>query len=102
MDEKASLPLARMATIRKPTFWIFIAACMLLYICNKLAKPDTNLLAGYQTTETFILAAAFAGLFLNLIMAAIKNRPVTRVFNIICYGFEIASVVVLAIRVIWF
>jgi len=100
MTEENPLPLARMVTINKPSFWIFIGACMLLYIYNKTITPDNGDRISYIQTGFFVWIAAFVGLFMNLIAGSIKNNKASRAFHIICYVFEIASVIVLGLMII--
>jgi hypothetical protein len=96
MMNETPLPLARMATINKPSFWIFTGVCVLLYIFNKTNTPDTGDRSSYFSNNLYIWMATFTGLFLNLITMSFKNKKVNYIFNIICYVFEIASVILLA------
>jgi len=88
-----------MATINKPSFWVFIGACILLYIYNRANTPDTDDRTSYLLNNLFIWIATFTGLFLNLITISLKNKKVNYVFSIICYVFEIASIVLLAVLI---
>jgi hypothetical protein len=99
MPDETPLPLARMATINKPSFWTFIGVCISLYIYNKIIAPGTGDLAPYVLNGFFIFLAAFIGLFLNLIAATIKSQAINRIFDIICYIFEMASLLLLAARI---
>jgi hypothetical protein len=98
-EEEQPLPLARMATINKPSFWIFIGACISLYIYNKITASDTVETKRYVLNNLFIFVAAFIALFLNLIALNVKNPAIKRIFNIACYTFEIGSLVLLATRI---
>jgi hypothetical protein len=100
MTEETSLPLARMITINKPSFWIFMCACITLYIYNKYVTPDTGDRIPYLLKGFFVLGAAFVGLFLNLVGDAIKNTKFKKVFGIICYVFEAVSIVLLSLMII--
>lgn len=97
--EDDPLPLARMATINKPSFWIFMGACLLLYICSKLLTPDTVVDPVLGSNDLFIIGAAFAGLFLNLITSYTNDQPQKRILTLCCYIFEAGSVIVLAYMV---
>ena len=98
-EEEPPLPLARMATINKPSFWIFIGACISLYIYNKLTTPDNGSTKSYVLNNLFIFLAAFIGLFLNLIAQTVKNASLSRIFNIVCYTFQITSLALLATKI---
>jgi hypothetical protein len=100
MTEETQLPLARMVTINKPSFWIFIGACILLYIYNKFTAPDTGDRIAYILKGFFVLGAAFIGLFLNLVTDAIKNVKFKRVFAIVCYVFEAVSIILLSLMIV--
>jgi hypothetical protein len=100
ITEDRPLPLARMVSINKPSFWIFIGACILLYSYNKAITPDSGDLIKYVFTDNYIIGAAFAGLFLTLITGAAKNTKTKYVFGIVCYVFEIASLLLLSIMII--
>ena len=95
-SEGTKHPLTRMATITRPSFWVFIASCITLYIINVAITPDTGDRKQYVNHSLFIFIAAFVGLFLNLITPAIKNEHTNKIFNKLCLGFEIGSVVLLA------
>ena len=100
MTEETPLPLARMVTINKPSFWIFIGACISLYIYNKFTTPDTGDRIAYIVMGFFVLGAAFIGLFLNLVSDAIKNVKIKKVFAVTCYIFEAVSIVLLSLMII--
>ena len=101
MTEDEPLPLARMATITKASFWIFLVACVALYIYNKAITPDNgdNRLF-YINTGYVIIGAAFIGLFLNLITSSIKGSRVNRAFNLACYVFEGIRIVFILTRLV--
>jgi hypothetical protein len=100
MIEDKPLPLARMATISRPSFWLFLILCLALYIYNKFFNPDNQQIPGYSRNEIYILMAVFTGLFLNLAGSAFKTPGVNRILNIGCYVFEIVSILVLGILII--
>jgi len=100
MHEDEPLPLARMATINKPSFWIFMIVCLALYICNKMLVPDTLAAPVFDLNEIAIIGVAFAGLFLNLVTAATNDKRLNEILTITCYVFEAVSVVVLAFMVL--
>jgi hypothetical protein len=100
MTDDNPLPLARMVSIKEPSFWIFIGACMLLYIYNKAITPDAGDVVKYISTGNYIIAAAFAALFLNVISGGVKSTKTKYIFGIACYVFEIAAVLSLLIMVI--
>jgi len=98
-EEEPPLPLARMATINKPSFWIFIGACISLYIYNKIAAPVTGDMKPYVLNGLYIFVAAFIALLLNLIAQSVKKPGISQIFNIVCYTFEIAGLALLATRI---
>jgi len=98
MTNEEGLPLAKMITIRKTSFWIFFAACIILYICNKIFRqdePTTSVLVTIHK-DLYILVVAFVGLLLNLITMGIKKPMLIRTFSILCHTFEIISVLALS------
>jgi hypothetical protein len=99
MPEETPLPLARMATINKPSFWVFIVTCIFLYVYNKFSSPDTGDISSYVLNGFFIFLAAFMALFLNLIAGEVKRQTVSRIFNAVCYIFEAGSLLILMIRI---
>ena len=87
--------MAMMVTINKPSFWIFIGACIILYIYNHFIVPG-NADIGFNVAEAnYICITAFTGLFLNLISGAIKSNRVNRMATIFCYLFEVLAVLAL-------
>jgi hypothetical protein len=101
MTEDKPHPLARMVTINKPAFWIFIGVCIVLYICNKAITPDIGDRSPYALNDVLIIGAAFIGLLLNLTTGAIKVQKLSRVANVICSAFEIGSVAFIIIKMIY-
>jgi hypothetical protein len=99
MDEETPLPLSRMATINKPSFWVFIGICLALYVINKIITPDTLYSQFVEPKDMLIIGAAFVGLILNTLIELINKKPLVRVLTVSCYIFEVISVVVLAILV---
>lgn len=94
-EDEAPLPLSRMATINKPSFWIFILACLFLYVTNKMIAPDTLDSAFVEPHDMLIIGAAFIGLVLNILIISFTNKAVTHALTTICYLFETISVVIL-------
>jgi len=88
-----------MATINKPSFWIFIVACLFLYVANKLIAPDTLNSTFVEPNDLLIMGAAFTGLVLNILTISLSNKAITRALTVICYIFEIISIVVLCFLV---
>jgi len=99
MTEETPHPLTRMATINKPDFWIFIGACVVLYICDKLTTPDLADMSRHIANGNYIVGLAFAGLLLHLVSSIIKNDKTIRVLAIACYVFEIGTVIFLLLRI---
>ena|ERR1700761_3741093 len=102
------LPLARMVTISKPSFWIFLFACMVLYVCSWqytqgliTEQPDhgRDILQFVYSSHIIILCVLFVGLLLNVIAHFIKGKPLERNFMIGTYLFEIAGVVAAAVMI---
>ncbi|MHB8209697.1 hypothetical protein [Mucilaginibacter sp.] len=99
MQDEAPLQLSRMATINKPSFWIFMLACLFLYVANKVIVSDTldNTLVGSH--DILIIGAAFTGIVLNILTTSLTNKDITRILTVICYLFEIVSIVALYLLV---
>jgi hypothetical protein len=88
-----------MATINKPSFWLFIGACISLYIYNKIAGPVTGDMKPYVLNSLYIFVAAFIALLLHLIAQSVKKPAISRIFHIVCYTFEIASLTLVATKI---
>jgi hypothetical protein len=101
MTDDTPHPLARMATISKPSFWIFIGACMVLFVVNKFITPDTGDQTSNKLNNIIIIACAFIALLLNLVGGVIKNERLGRIFNKICLAFEILSITFIIVRMIY-
>jgi hypothetical protein len=99
MPEDTPLPLARMVSINKPSFWIFMGACLALYVSNKVLAPDTLDGSVIWTNDFIIMCVAFAGLLLNMVTVFIKDETLNHVFSIGSYIFEAAGIIVLAFLV---
>ncbi len=99
MTEETPLPLSRMAVINKPSFWIFLGACLLLSIYNKAVTQNSGDILSHSFHNDYIIIVAFVGLFLTLLNTAIKNITANRIFSIGCYVYEIASVVWLGVLI---
>src|SRR5437588_3329748 len=88
-EELAPLPLSRMRTISKPSFWIYIAACIVLYISLLLNYPYS---VQRVRSSTMVAFCAFFVLFIELVSQGLKNKWVLHYFNIISYVFETGSI----------
>ena len=88
-----------MATINKPSFWIFILACLCIYVANKMIAPDTLDSTFVEPHDMLIMEAAFTGLVLNILTTSLTNKVVIRALTVICYLFEVISIVVLCFLV---
>lgn len=99
MEEEEQLPLARMISINKPSFWIFFGVCLALYITEWVLTRDTVRTNAFSVSQVVLLLAMFIGLILNIIAASIKNESLVRNFMICTYFFEIASVIAAAFLV---
>ncbi|WP_158990324.1 hypothetical protein [Mucilaginibacter sp. L196] len=99
MKDEKPLPLSRMATINKPSFWIFILACLGLYVANKMIAPDTLDSTFVEPHDMLIMGVAFTGLVLNILTISLTNKVVTRALTVICYLFEAISIVALCFLV---
>ena len=95
MQNETQLPLSRMATINKPSFWVFIMACIGLYIANKVISPDRLDSSITDPHDMLIMGAAFTGLLLNILTVSLTNKAIIHGLTIACYVFEAASIVVL-------
>jgi len=95
MQNEKPLPLSRMATIDKPSFWIFILVCVGIYIINKVLAPDRLNSSFTHANDLPIIGAAFTGLLLNILTVSLTNRAVTHALTITCYVFEAVSIIVL-------
>jgi hypothetical protein len=78
VTEDEPLSLARMATIKGPSYWIFFAACILLYTYNKSLETTAVDVARYAKYGNYVCLMAFMGLFLNLAAGAVKSPPYNR------------------------
>ncbi len=94
-EDEEPLPLSRMATINKPSFWIFILACLGLYVANKMIAPDTLDSTFVEPHDLLIMGAAFIGLVLNILTISLTNKILMGTLTMICYLFEAISIVVL-------
>src|ERR1700759_1654754 len=103
-EELQSLKLSKMVSLNKPMFWIYLVACIILYIYNRnIVLRDTANIIGPANSDIIthtrhygiIGICAFTALFLELLATSIKNQPLTRVFTTICLLFEIISIVIL-------
>jgi hypothetical protein len=99
-NTEAQLRPARMATISKPSFWLFIGLCFLLYICNKITTPDTGNVTHHELANAAIIASAFIALLLNLIVTAIKNSKVANIANLTCYILEAGSLILIVFDIV--
>jgi len=99
MHNEEPLPLSRMATINKPSFWIFILACLFLYVANKMIAPDTLDSTFVEPHDMLIMGATFTGLVLNILTISLTNKVVTNTLTVICYIFEAISIVALCFLV---
>jgi hypothetical protein len=99
MKDEKPLPLSRMATINKPSFWIFILACLGLYVANKMIAPDTLDSTFVEPHDVLIMGAAFTGLVFNILTISLTNKVVARTLTMICYFFEAISIVALCFLV---
>ncbi len=93
MDEKelAPLPLSRMRTISKPSFWLYLLACIILYVY--LAFNSHRPMSNWKYSSA-IAFCAFLVLFLELVSQWTKNKRMAHNLSIACYVFEIASTMV--------
>jgi len=98
-EDEEPLPLSRMATINKPSFWIFILACLCIYVANKMIAPDTLDSTFVEPHDMLIMGAAFTGLVLNVLTISLTNQVLARTLTVICYFFEAISIVVLCFLV---
>jgi hypothetical protein len=92
MTEDQPHPLSRMATIKRPSFWIFFGTCVVLYVYNKSATYNAGDIMKYSRYGNYVCLATFTGLFFTLTAGMIKKPQVNRFFMIFCYVFEIVSV----------
>lgn len=99
IKEETPLPLARMATIRKPTFWFFLAGCTALYIYNKVASPSVSIEDPYIFNGLLIFIAVFIALFLNLIGLYQRSKKATTICTITGYVFEALSLVLIGLKI---
>ena len=88
-EELAPLPLSRMRSINKPSFWVYIAACMASYTIILLNYPYSVQRLRYSLMVAF---CAFFVLFIELISQWLKNKQLAHYLSITCYVFEIGSI----------
>jgi hypothetical protein len=95
MKDETPLPLTRMISINKPSFWIFLTVCFILYVCawqhDRLSADEL-----VSLNSMLITGAIFIGLLLNIIAVSVKNRTLVYNIMIVTYFFEVASVIALA------
>ncbi len=106
--EEQQLPLARMVTINKPWFWIFLGACLVLYICSWqytqnliMSQSDhgRTILQFVSNSHIIILCVLFVGLVLNVIALNLKGKPIERNFMICTHFFEVAGIIAAALLI---
>jgi len=89
-----------MATIKNPSFWIFFGACVVLYAYNKSAESNASDIVKHSRYGNYVCLAAFIGLFLTLAADIIKKPQISRYFTIVCYVFEMVSVIWLGVLIV--
>lgn len=90
-EEKDQLPLARMMSISKPSFWIYFLACAILFTCGLFKSHQP--LTGWRV-PSLIAICIFVALLLELISQRMKNEKTARFLATICYVFEAVSGIV--------
>jgi len=85
-------PLARMISINRQSFWVFLAACFILYVCEWQYNYDKVTAQLVTLNHMLIIGTIFIGLLLNVIAAGLKNKAATRNLVICIYFFEIEQV----------
>jgi hypothetical protein len=96
MDQQnETLPLARMASVSSPVFWIYAVLFTGLYVYIKIidADPFYSLL--------YIVGCVFTALFLTLITQAIKMRVLNTIIKVVTYAFEAISLLFLILSLIF-
>jgi len=99
MDEDKPLPMGRSVTINRSFFWIFLAAMLVLYVSNKILTIDIAYGTTFSLNDILIMGATFVSLLLNLITISVTDNKLNKMLTIVCYGFEIASIIIMAFMV---
>ncbi|HTE01556.1 MAG TPA: hypothetical protein VK668_19850 [Mucilaginibacter sp.] len=90
-EEIDSLPLSRMTTINRASFWIYFLACTILFSCAML-RPHKSV-SGWMI-PSLIGMSIFVILFLELIGQHVKKKRLARLIGNICHILEAVSVII--------
>ena len=91
MDEdKDQLPLARMMSISKPSFWIYFTVYAVLFAYSILTAHTP--MADWRM-PSLIALCIFIALLLELVSQRVKSEKAVTLLTNACYIFEALSVV---------
>ena len=93
-EETDRPPLARMRTINRPSFWLFILSCMALYTCGIFFVPQ---ITASMAVTSLLALCVFTALLLELVAQKIKNSKTAYYFTLACYVFEAFTIVTFAL-----
>jgi hypothetical protein len=93
-EEPDQLPLARMRTVSRPSFWLYFLACAILYIYITFTAHNP---ASRWRHSAFIAFGVFIALLLELISQWLRDQKKARFLVMACYIFEIASFITLVL-----
>jgi len=96
-EEKDQLPLARMMSISKPSFWIYFTVCAVLFAYSILASRAP--VADWRI-PSLIALCIFTALLLELASQHIKSEKAANLLTNGCYIFEALSVIALLFIII--
>jgi hypothetical protein len=91
-----SLPLARMASIKQPFFWIYLGMAIMIYAVEKFLTHTQP--GWYYNQEQLIIGCVFIALFLNLISQGVRNKRAIMVIRVITYSFEAITLILFIIN----
>lgn len=92
-EEDDQLPLSRMITITRASFWIYFTGCIVLFVCSLFVMQR-------PMTDWLVPSAIAICIFVDLGLEIIRQKQNTGPFLYVCYGFEAITTVVFAIIVI--
>ena len=82
-EETFSHPTSRMVSINNVSFWLYWAACFVLFIFNHVFSQNPT----KRFIEVIIFISAFICLLLYLIKPAIKSHTAALIFSACTYMF---------------
>lgn len=90
-EENDQLPLARMATISRPSFWIYFGVCAVLFACTIFREHEP--FSGWMV-PALIAIGIFVVLFIELLIQHTKSEKTAKLLINISYILEAGSALV--------